>query len=317
MKSFWQSGFPPAGPVKAAWWAVRVHVGKLLAGPVDFNGAGLVGLLLLVLGARSLWRSGRRALLLLCLLPFALHLGAALLHRYPYGTHARLEQHLAAPFCLLAGSGIASLLERLPSARARAGGLLTVAAGLVLVGVVVSLGYLAQPYHDEHARWADDVARHLRREMGADDHISLLRDDNHPCLDWQLLSLADRLTGPATGRTWALDVRIEHVALGAPEPERRSLSEWRPVKRWRFSGSVSHDRVHADRCYCDVYLCPPAAVTIQSCTTISTSSGTTPPRPSGSAPASGCTSTRSTAPCRATPAFTSWAARRGAADCTR
>src|SRR5262249_55409408 len=42
----------------------------------------------------------------------ALNLVAATLHRYPYGEHARLTQHLTPGVCILAGLGLAMLLDR-------------------------------------------------------------------------------------------------------------------------------------------------------------------------------------------------------------
>ena len=37
MKGFWRYGFPSDRPLEAVWWAVRVHFGRMFAGPVQVN----------------------------------------------------------------------------------------------------------------------------------------------------------------------------------------------------------------------------------------------------------------------------------------
>jgi hypothetical protein len=74
------------------------------------NGGSTITFLLVVVGVVSLWRT-RRDLLILLLgaLPFTFI--AACLQRYPYGGSARLAQHVAASFCLLAAAGLMTLFK--------------------------------------------------------------------------------------------------------------------------------------------------------------------------------------------------------------
>ena len=85
MRQYWSQGFPHGGPWGWLGWVVRVHLRSLFVIPVDFKGSGVLVIGLGVLGACSLARQGLRSVALLCLLPFALHLLAALLQRFPYG----------------------------------------------------------------------------------------------------------------------------------------------------------------------------------------------------------------------------------------
>jgi hypothetical protein len=123
MQGFWHHGLPGGGFLPVLGWFFRVHVGKMFSHPVSFNGGGVLGLFLVALGIRSLLRQGRRSLVLLCVLPYGLHLLAALLHRYPYGMHPRLEQHLLPGFCLLAGAGLAAVIETVAAHAASASAL--------------------------------------------------------------------------------------------------------------------------------------------------------------------------------------------------
>jgi hypothetical protein len=273
MKSFWYHGFPHGGPLRSAWWVVRIHVGRMFSYPVEFNGGGVVGALLVGLGVHALLRRGQRALLALCILPFALHLLAAFLHRYPYGMSPRLEQHLAPGFCILAGSGLAALVERLavtPPRQAR--WLLTSISCLVLVGVVGTFMDFCHPYRDEVAAWARQVVRHIQREMRPGDRIVVCgtAQNCHVCLRWQLLALADRIddgeSAPAS-RVWIVDPRIDEEPVGAPEPIPRlpvtppdvsyATTNWHASKYRRFHALLGDDARHVYRFFCDVYACEP------------------------------------------------------------
>ncbi|MGH9676358.1 MAG: glycosyltransferase family 39 protein, partial [Candidatus Acidiferrum sp.] len=136
MHGFWRHGFPHGGPFASLWSGIRVHFGKMFSYPVEFNGGGLIGLGLLLLGAWTFWRGGQRMLLALCLLPFALHFVAAIMHRYPYGMHPRLEQHLLPGFCLLAATGCHEAIQLLAGRIAVQFRLMNaVIIGLILVGI--------------------------------------------------------------------------------------------------------------------------------------------------------------------------------------
>jgi Dolichyl-phosphate-mannose-protein mannosyltransferase len=279
MMGFWRSGFPHGGPLVSLWWAVRVHFGKMFSYPLGFNGGGLMGLILLVLGARSLLREGQRQLVLLCLLPFALHLLAALLQRYPYGMHPRLEQDLAPCFCLLAGAGLAELIRKIgrtPVIQAR--WLLGATSCLAAVGIGVAVTVWREPYHDVAAQWARSVAQDIQQQMRPDDVI-LVRRSTASCditLRWQLLAMANHIQDDAaaaflerrtTTRLWILDATCDHLPVGALEPVAMPPSEpcdpvgtqgWQTVRHRRFRADLDRDQPIVSRFCCDVYLIEPS-----------------------------------------------------------
>jgi hypothetical protein len=277
MQGFWHHGFPHGGPLKALWWCVRAHVGRMFSYPIEVNGGGLVGLLLIVLGIHSLRRQGQRQLLLLCLLPFALHFLAACLHRYPYGMCPRLEQHLAPAICLLAGAGLAALVERLaitPTLRRR--WLIGSTGALAIVGVGMAVTDCCRPYHDEVARWARDVAQHLQQQTGPE--VIFVRqplEKYHFCLRWALLPWADRIEesegtalifARAGGRVWVLDERETCGPEGLPEPVLRPPADlqdpfddsgWQVTSHRRFLTHFVDEKPLVYRFCCDVFACEP------------------------------------------------------------
>src|SRR5258708_28757739 len=107
----WGDWFPPVlRPWELPWWLVKVHTGNMMAYPYGGNHFGSVATALLVLvGTRVLWRRDR-ALLGLLLSPIGPAFVAAAMHRYPYGTSARISLYLAPAICLLAGQGLAAIL---------------------------------------------------------------------------------------------------------------------------------------------------------------------------------------------------------------
>jgi hypothetical protein len=184
MDSYWRSAFPPvAAPLELPWWFLVTHTGDLLAYPV---GGGHGGSTLTLLGVATglgllLWRR-RWLLLLLVTAPFALHLTAAALQRYPYGGHFKFAQHLAPLICMLAGLGAAAWVGAL-AGRPRLGKALLAVSLLfpMLVGVGSVVRDLAHPYKtlsDQRARafaqWFWLSAEHegeavcLRTDLGRD-----------------------------------------------------------------------------------------------------------------------------------------------------
>jgi hypothetical protein len=276
MATFWKDAFLPRQPLRALHWFVRCHVGHMLSYPVAFNGGGLLGLMLAVLGGRVLWRQRQHHLLGLCLLPFVLNFVAGALQRYPYAGDQRLEQHLLPGLCFLLGCGTAALIRWLSAGEATLKRWATVAAGLlVLTALAESVRATLQPYHDEEAAWACDIARHLRRELRSPDRILVSQPQRLalPCLRWQLLPFA-RQVGFATpidwgqlkrsgGRLWLVDARVD-LASSPEEPARQESEEmmlgwvpsgWRAVHHWRFL--AREPRPGEEQVYrycCDLYL---------------------------------------------------------------
>lgn len=222
MDSFWKEAFLPAEPLSALYWLLRCHVGHLFSYPVEWNGGGLVGLVLCLAGASALWRRRQFGLLGLCLAPLALNFVAGALHRYPYAGDQRLEQHLVPGLCLLLGMGAADLIQRLASGAVwRRRWAAAVAGLLVLIGFAGILGDTLRPYHDVEACWARDIAGYLRREVRPQDQIVFRQPGRATvdCLRWQLLSLAGQIRSASRidwtcgeqseGRLWLVDQ--EHV----------------------------------------------------------------------------------------------------------
>jgi hypothetical protein len=166
MQVFWADAFPPlATPLSLPLWLLRSLTGPLLAFPVGgVAGGSVVTTVAVFAGAVALARSSRRPLLALCTLPFALHLAAASLHRYPFGGHVKLSLYAAPLVSILAAAALASLARR----RAGAGRWANldgraVAALLLVVGFGVLVRDLVWP----HKNPSDEAARRFAREFWA------------------------------------------------------------------------------------------------------------------------------------------------------
>lgn len=107
MNDYWSDAFPPwKSPWKLPAWLLVTHASDLLAYPVGGpRGASALTFLAFAAGIVLLARKRRGFWLLLALAPFAVHLAAAALERYPYGGHVKFSQHLAPLICLLSGLG--------------------------------------------------------------------------------------------------------------------------------------------------------------------------------------------------------------------
>ena len=159
----WRSAFPPLeAPWRLPFWLLDIHAGNMLAYPYGAHHFGSTATLLVVLlGARSVWRHRqRRSLLILLLSPLPFALLASALHRYPYGTSVRVTIYMAPAFCLLAGEGLVSFLHRV---RWRRSGPLLLAGCLAVIPVVSMAMDVATPY-----RRKDDVRhRQIVRDLAA------------------------------------------------------------------------------------------------------------------------------------------------------
>lgn len=104
--------FPPLDSVGAFLkWMILTHTGSLFAHPAGGeNGGSALTLLLCLIGAAVFVR--RREVLppLLLAMPLMLHLLAAIMKRYPYGTHVKFSMHVAPMIYVLFSVGIAALL---------------------------------------------------------------------------------------------------------------------------------------------------------------------------------------------------------------
>lgn len=165
MQDFWEEGFPPSAPLPLGKWLLLTHTGQMMAFPIGSqDGGSALTTLLCLVGAGRLWTLRRRALLVLCLGPFALGLIAAGLHRYPYGASCRLCQHLAPAICLCAGLGAAVLIERVRSSSLRRRWIVTAGALFVLIGLGGMVRDVVRPYRNLETLWTKQVMQALAAE---------------------------------------------------------------------------------------------------------------------------------------------------------
>lgn len=179
----WGAGFPP---MREFWrlplWVLDIHTGNMFAYPVGGkHGGSTVTFVLVLIGSVAIWRQGRRDLLLLLLgsLPFAFI--AAALHRYPYGTSARLAQFVASSICLLAGLGLMTSLKFLIPRRIIPKAIAVIVfllAGITLAGTAVDI---VHPYKT----FGDYENRRILRE---------LRDETRTGDQWVSFNVADPQT---------------------------------------------------------------------------------------------------------------------------
>ncbi|HTV47928.1 MAG TPA: glycosyltransferase family 39 protein [Phycisphaerae bacterium] len=111
MLAYWQDSFPPHNPFRFVIWLINIHTGNMFAYPVGGRNGGSTATFLLFLVGLAVFYQRKRKFLVLLLAPFALTFIAAVMQRYPYGGSDRVAQHLAPVICLLAGAGVASLVE--------------------------------------------------------------------------------------------------------------------------------------------------------------------------------------------------------------
>lgn len=174
LEEYWADSFPPSGSVlNLASWFAEIHAGRMFGYPLGgASFASILTTIACIAGVIGLARRRNSFILGMTLLPAALTLAAAALHKYPYGGASRLSQHLAPMICLTAGVGVAALIERMrnPVSRERLAG----AVGLTLIGI--GLGGLAidcvaprrSPDEDE---WVRPVTRELVDRMEQRDEV--------------------------------------------------------------------------------------------------------------------------------------------------
>jgi hypothetical protein len=188
--AYWTASFPPARPWPLLQWLVTIHAGNLLAYPLGGkDGASAGTLILCLVGLWRLGRGGRGDLLLLYLAPFGLTLAAAALHRYPYGGSARIAQHLAPAICLLAGVGLAAVLDAVPrSGPARRRLVAGVCGVLALVAVLGMARDLRHPYKTEGDRRVREIVDQIGAQGSAADQVIVLDGPEAagPTFEWYL-----------------------------------------------------------------------------------------------------------------------------------
>ena len=168
MTAHWGEAFPPrTGVLPMLRWCLEAATGVAFAYPLGGgNSASTLTTLLVVVGVVSLWKRDRW-LPCCAAAVVALALAAAILHRYPFGGHARVMQYLGPFVCLFAGTGVAALIRwrpRFPESERRRLALAFSVLGAIGVGLAARAA--AKPYamlDDVHARafarwfWQDHV----------------------------------------------------------------------------------------------------------------------------------------------------------------
>ena len=192
-----------------------------------------------MIGVVTLWRSAQRPFVVMVFAVFGLWLVAGCLHKYPYGASCRLAQHVAAFYCLLAGLGVAVLVERwsLPTRRWRA--TLAIAGVLGAIGIGGSIRDYYRPYRHLEDVWRRSVVDDLASRSG-EDTILVLQPSNgvNEIFAWQLGRRGDRvlwaeeIDWASVGRTrsslWMMTAELAH-------DERPKLTAQLAAsgKRWR------------------------------------------------------------------------------------
>lgn len=172
MQRYWDNGFPPLD-LSFPLWFVRIHLGEIMGYPVGSGFmTGALTFLLCLVGLWAWWKQGERTWLLLVLAPFVLHLFAAAIRRYPYGPAARLTQHLAPLICILAGVGLAWLVETFGRSRQRVFRL-TVVLGVLMgiMGVGGLVRDVVKPAGHIHPHWARQIMPLVEAHLAPDDPV--------------------------------------------------------------------------------------------------------------------------------------------------
>jgi hypothetical protein len=148
LQDYWAGSFPPVrDPARLLGWLISVHTGSAFAYPGGgARGASTATSLAFLAGVVVTARRNDRSIVACLTAPFGLALLAAALHRYPYGTEARLMQFMAPSICILAGLGSAAAVERIRGPRPRRALLATGLAGLIACGIVPQVVSSMHPY---------------------------------------------------------------------------------------------------------------------------------------------------------------------------
>jgi hypothetical protein len=195
MHSYWALGFPPDRPLAFVNWFLLAHIGQIAAYPLGAAAGGSVLTMLLALvGAWQLRHRDQRGLLVLVGGTFALGFAAALAHKYPYGASCRLAQYLAPFWCLLAGLGVAVLIQRRGDDRARWRATLAVCGVLALIGAGGMVRNFLRPGRED-GLWARQVAGDLLTRARHDPIlVAQTSGEVNPVFRWQLGRLGEQVS---------------------------------------------------------------------------------------------------------------------------
>jgi hypothetical protein len=228
LASTFQEWFPDPDPVSLMLWFLKAHTGNMLAYPIGGpNFASSLSTVLCLAGAWSWWRGGDRRILALLAWPFVLSMAAAIVHKYPYGSSARLDQHLAPAICLLMGNGIAFLIQRCAPTAPAAGKAGMWAAGLLAAfGVAGTIRDIVKPFKTTAELWNRNFVEDLMARAGPSDRVVIFHAPNEvrPGLEWYFHRYGDRIDWrgaidwdrlqASPGKLWCVEIQS-----GTSKPE--------------------------------------------------------------------------------------------------
>ncbi len=174
--------FPPLDSVGAfVKWMVLTHVGPFLAHPAGAGDRGnALTLILCVLGAAVFLQ--RRQVLppLLLAMPLTLHLVAAMMKRYPYGTHVKFSMYVAPMIYILLAVGTAALLG-LDLRKGKTACFVRNLRLVLVLAAVLGLAFIARDLFRPYRKRADQQARAFAQwfwpSAGFEDRAVDIKDD--------------------------------------------------------------------------------------------------------------------------------------------
>ncbi len=174
--------FPPLDSVGAfVKWMVLTHTGSFFAHPLGGeNGGSTLTFLLCLIGAAVFLRRREVLLPLLLALPLTLHLLAAVMQRYPYGTHVKFSMHVAPMIYILFAVGIAALLGldlRQGKTACFVRNLRIVLILAAVLGVASIARDLSRPYKTRNDQRARAFAQWFWPTAGFEDRAVDIKDD--------------------------------------------------------------------------------------------------------------------------------------------
>lgn len=174
---YWLRSFPPLSePWKLPFWFIEIHTGNMLAYPIGGKRGGSTATFIMVLfGCVYPWKNNRTVFWLL-LAPLPLMLIAAALQKYPYGSSARVAQHIAPAICMLAGTGLLAIFKAVLSNRATVNAyrfVPMVMSVIILGGIIVAI---IKPHKDISDKACREMVRWLADQTQPDERWIVFGD---------------------------------------------------------------------------------------------------------------------------------------------
>ncbi|MBI2805140.1 MAG: glycosyltransferase family 39 protein [Planctomycetes bacterium] len=221
MNAHWHENFPPLGnPLELFPWLLTTHACEFMAFPLGSANGGSALTLIGVLVGFMLWvRQRRLNLVIVALVPLALHFLAAAMQRYPYGGHVKFTVYWIPMGSLLLGTSLAYGCAWLDRRRA---GVPTGSLVSLTIFALIAGGVMARDFYCPAKTRSDQRARDFARWFWFDaDHDSVTI-----CLH---ADLHQQFTPEATTRlnwfaSYACNCRIY-----SPRQARHQAPDWQRV----------------------------------------------------------------------------------------